>query len=151
MPGGSSVGSVEPPAKARWRPTPFGLLIVALLVASGWAASSWWASGCHDGYCTGSKHRVTLTVAADLPGACLENVGSIRTGDRTWYSGGHAPAEWGAGTGVAGTLVVTSTHEPRYPPTGGGRRATFTADQGGSVTFTGGTADSFSQLPCSVR
>ena len=138
----------------RWRRAPFAILVVVVLAAGGTVVIRWWSNGCHDDYCTGSRHRVTVIVEAESPSACLENVRAVRTGDRIWYSADHAPAEWGSGaepSAVPGTLVVMSTHEPISPWTHGGRRAMFTADQGGSVIFTGGTADAMSMLQCSVH
>ena len=61
--------------------------------SGGWI---WWGSGCHDGFCTGSTHRVSLTVRG--PGAppdCWNDIEDLKLGGRYWESHDHAPDAWG--------------------------------------------------------
>ena len=125
------------------------VLLVALGAIGGWV---WWASGCHDAYCTGSTHHVTINVRASNGVAdCWNNIDDLKAGGHYWESRAHAPTSWGTGP-VEGTFRVTSdgVHHP-LDSFAGYRTATFTADRGGSVEFFGGTANFFDDLTCMIR
>jgi hypothetical protein len=125
------------------------VLLVVIGAVGGWI---WWASGCHDDYCSGSTHHATIHVraASGVP-SCWNDIDDVELGGRYWESRAHAPASWGNGP-VTGTFRVTGDgeHHPLDSRTGF-RTAVFTADRGGSVTFFGGTAGFFDDLMCAVN
>jgi hypothetical protein len=124
------------------------VLVVLLVIAVSGATTIWWRGQCHDDFCAGSRHRVTVVVDDPSGVACWNNIAFLHTGERSWFSEDHAPDEWPVGQ-VTGTLEVTSA--PIRPfDTPIERTAVFTADQGGTVGFHGGTANSMSTLSCPV-
>jgi hypothetical protein len=142
------------PSRHRWGPLRWAIVALCALLL-GLGASAWWASGCHDDFCTGSTHRVTITVRAPTgPPNCWNNIDDAKLAGRYWESHDHAPAAWGTGP-VTGTFLVTGDGQHRLVQEGSGgsgwRTAVFTADRGGSVDFFGGTAGFLDDLMCGIR
>ena len=149
----AATGPPAPATPHRRRGGPLRCAIVALCaLLLGLGALAWWASGCHDHFCTGSTHRVTIMVGTpSTPPDCWNNIEDVKLAGRYWQSHAHAPAAWGSGP-VTGTFRVTGDGQHRLgQQQSGWRTAVFTADRGGSVTFVGGTAGFFDDLECAIR
>ncbi len=138
----------EPPRRRRWGPVRFSIM-AAVLVLGGMSAYAWWFTGCHDDWCAGSTHRLSVTLHTTPP-VCWNDVADLRPGGQLWISRDHAPASWGSGP-VPGTFRVTDDGRHAFGQVPTPRTAVFTADQGGSVTFRGGTNHYFDDLECAIR
>lgn len=125
------------------RPVRVLVLTALLLAAISIALVGWWISRSGD-LPVGSRHRVTVIVRPYVHGSCWNNIDDVGVGDHHWSTFAHAPDQWPVGE-VSGWLEVTA------PPSQDSPTATFTADAGGSVDFTGGsTGEWLSGMHCSI-
>jgi hypothetical protein len=129
--------TLEDDGNSRWRrlarrrnvlPVALVLLLVALLAA----AALMWRGSRDDDLRIGSRHRIAIAVLEVHPGDCWNNIAPVRLASHGWTTVAHAPEEWGAGE-VTGSFEITAAPS-------GGATATFTADKGGTVDFSGGFA-----------